>query len=352
MSRTFRFWPLLAILVLLLASCGASPAAPASSTAPSTSASIATTSPAVAATATASDAPATDTPAEAASSTLPDSPPLSLTDSAGRTVEIAAVPQQIVSLAPSTTEILFAIGAGPRIVAVDTFSDFPAEAANLPKIGGTNLTYNVEQIVTLKPDLVMAAGITPINTVNQLADLGLTVVVLGSAETSIDNVFADIELTGRITGQRTQAEQVVAGMRQKYEQTSARVAQATSKPRVYWELDATDVTKPYSVGPNNFVNDLITLSGGVNIFAEVDSPYPQVGSEQIVAANPEIILLADAEYGITTESVVSRPGWNVIGAVQQSKIFPIDSDLATRPGPRVIDGLEAVARLIHPEVFQ
>ena len=352
MSRTFRFWPLLAILILLLAACGASPSAPASSAAPATSASAVAASPATTDTAAASAASATETPAEAVGTALPDSPPLSLIDSAGRTVEIAAVPERIVSLAPSTTEILFAIGAGPRVLAVDAFSDFPVGAVSLPKIGGTNLTYDVEQIVALKPDLVLAAGITPSDVVTQLADLGLTVIVLGSVETSIESVFTEIELMGSVTGQRAQADQVVAEMRQKYEQISARVARATTQPRVYWELDATDVTKPYSVGPNNFVNDLITLSGGVNIFADVDSPYPQVGSEQIVAANPEVILLANAEYGVTSESVVSRPGWNAISAVQQTKIFPIDSDLATRPGPRIIDGLEAVARLIHPEVFQ
>jgi iron complex transport system substrate-binding protein len=261
------------------------------------------------------------------------------------------VPQRIISLAPSNTEILFALGLGPQTIAVDDLSDYPAEAKSLPKAGGSGGTYNFEQIVALEPDLVLVAGLTPPEVIKQLEDLKLTVVVANTAETTFESIFADIALVGRITGRTPEAEQLTGAMRQRFEAIKAKAATATTKPRVYWELDATDAAKPYTVGPGNFVNDLISMAGGANIFNDVDSAYPQVGLEQVAAANPEVIILADAAYGITVESVLARPGWSTIEAIQQKRVYPIDDNLVSRPGPRIVDGLEAVAKLVHPELF-
>ena len=121
---------------------------------------------------------------------------------------------------------------------------------------------------------------------------------------------------------------------------------------MYWELDATDPTKPYSVGPGNFVNDIIALAGGTNVFASADSAYPQVSAEQVVAAKPEVIILSDAAYGVTVDSVLTRPGWAGIPAVQQQRVEPIDDNLVSRPGPRIIEGVSAAAKIIHPELFK
>ena len=133
---------------------------------------------------------------------------ITITDVAGRQVTIAAPPKTIVSLAPSTTEIAFALELGPQVVAVDDFSDFPAEVKNLPKVGGSNGTYNIEQIVALKPDLVLAAGITTPEAVKKLEDLKLTVVVLGTAQTTFESIFSDIALVGKITGRAEKIEKV------------------------------------------------------------------------------------------------------------------------------------------------
>lgn len=277
---------------------------------------------------------------------------VTVTDAAGRAVTVKAVPQRIVSLAPSDTEILFALGLGPKVLAVDDFSDYPAEAKALPKIGGTNETYNFEQIVALAPDLVFAAGITPPETIKKLEDLKQTVIVLGTPQTTFESISADIALAGKVTGEADQAQRLADAMRQKLAALKSKLAIASTRPRVYWELDATDPSKPYSVGKGNFVGDLIAMAGGVNVFEQVESPFPQVSGEQVVAADPEVIILPDAAYGISVDSVLARPGWRSIAAVKQRRVEPIDDNMVSRPGPRIVDGLEATARIIHPELFK
>jgi iron complex transport system substrate-binding protein len=276
--------------------------------------------------------------------------PLSIADAAGRKVTIAKAPQRIVSLAPSTTEILFALGLGGKVVAVDNFSDYPADVTALPKIG--DLKVNFEQVVAKSPDLVLAAAITSPDAVKKLEDLKLTVVVVGSATSTMDNIQSDITLVGKVSGTQAQAQQVIEGMRKKLDSLKAKAATARSKPRVYWELDGTDPTKPFTVGPGGFVNDIITLAGGENTFAKSTTPYAQISSEQVVSANPDIIIMSDAAYGVTVDALKARKGWNVVNAVKNNKVFPIDDNLVSRPGPRVVDGLEAAMRLIHPELFQ
>lgn len=277
---------------------------------------------------------------------------MTITDAAGRQVTINGVPQKIVSLAPSDTEILFAIGAASNVIAVDDFSDYPAQAKTLPKIGGTSDKYNFEQIVALKPDLIFVAGITAADALKKLDDLKLTYVVLGAEKTTLDSILNDINLAGQVTGHADQAKQITDSMTQKVDVIKAKVATATSKPKVYWELDATDPTKPYTVGPGSFVSDIITLGGGINVFANASSAYPQVSAEQVIAANPQVIILPDAAYGITVDSVLARPGWQSIDAVKNKHVYPIDDSPVSRPGPRVVDGIEAAVKLIHPELFQ
>ena len=338
------------MLALILSACGTSvpPTTQAPTTAPT--AALITAAP----TAAPTEAPPTVAPTTTAPTAAPTpaATGVTITDVAGRTVTIAVTPERLISLAPSTTEILFAIGLAPKIVATDDFSDYPAEAKNLPKIGGLNAAYNFEQIVALKPDLIFAAGITPPETLKKLEDLKLTVVVVGTEQTSFDSIFADIALVGQATGQVEQAAQVTTAMQDQLAALKAKLATAKEKPLVYWELDATDPAKPYSVGPGNFVGDMIALAGGTNVFEKAESPFPQVSAEQVVAANPDVIILSDAAYGITIESVLKRPGWQVIAAVKQQRVAPIDDNLVSRPGPRIVAGLEATARIIHPELFK
>lgn len=273
-----------------------------------------------------------------------------VTDGAKRTVTIAGVPQRVVSLAPSTTEIAYALGLGPRMIAVDKFSDYPPEVKTITQVSNSPL--NLEQVVALKPDLVLAASITSPDDVKKLADLKMTVLVVGSMQTTLDGVMQDIILVGKATGTADKAKSVTDAMKQKISAVQAKVAGAKSKPKVYWELDATDPAKPYTPGPGSFIDQIITLAGGTNAAANAKSAYAQINAEEVIAANPDVIILSDYAYGTTVESVVARKGWSATNAVKKAQVFPIDDNLVSRPGPRLANGLEAAAKLIHPELFK
>lgn len=340
MNNRKKFAGLIALTLVLVvtAACAPAPTAIPPTLAPTAVPPTATPA-ATAVPPTATAVPATATPVSVA-----------VTDSANRTVTIAGAPQRIVSLAPSTTEIAFALGLGSRVIAVDTNSDYPAEVNSLPKIKTYPL--NLEQVVSLKPDLVLAAGLTRPDDVKKMTDLKLTVLVIGAPTTAFDGVMTDIALLGKATGTDAKAKAVTDAMKQKIDAVKAKIANAKTKPRVYWELDATDPAKPYAPGPGSFINDIITLAGGVNVTASAKSTWAQVNAEEIIAANPDVIILSDAAYGITVESVKARKGWSAINAVKNDKVLPIDDNLVSRPGPRIADGLEAAAKLIHPELFQ
>ena len=276
--------------------------------------------------------------------------PVSVVDDAGRTVEIAKTPQRIISLAPSNTEILFALGLGNKVVGVTEFCDYPEEAKAIEKVGG--IEPNLEKMVALNPDLVLAIGGSPaqVEKATEMEKLGLTVLVLEPGD--IEGIMANIELVGRATDAEKEATELTAEMRKRFDDIIAKTEKADSRPKVFFELDATDPSKPYTPGPGSFIDALITLAGGSNIGAGAKMQWAQLSTEEIIAQDPEIIVLGDANYGVTAEMVKGRPGWSVITAVRDSAIYPIDDILISRPGPRIIDGLEALARIIHPELFE
>lgn len=271
-------------------------------------------------------------------------PSLSITDDAGRTVTVVGTPQRIVTLAPNMAEIVFALGLGEKVVGVSGFSDYPPEAQDIQSVGGFPL--NIELIVSLEPDLVLGAGINSLEDVNRLEELGLTVIYL--APSDIEGILDSVLVAGQATGAQEQAEGLVSNLRARLEEIKSRVARAETRPRVYYEIDPTLFTG----GPGSFTHELITLAGGESIAAEATTPFPQLSAEEIIAADPEVIIFSHAKYGGTAEEIASRPGWQTISAVKNGAIYPIDPDLVDRPGPRIMDGLEAMARIIHPELFE
>lgn len=281
--------------------------------------------------------------------TATEAPTITVVDDAGRTVEITGVPERIISLAPSNTEILFALGLGDKVVGVTDFCDYPEEAKEIEKIGFVEP--NLEKIVDLEPDLVLyIGGAAQLEKTQTMGDLGLTVLVLTPSD--IEGIFADIELVGRATGSEGEAARLVSELRARMGEVLSRVAQAERKPLVFYELDATDPTRPWTAGPGSFIDTLITMAGGVNLGASAEMEWAEFSTEEVIAQDPEIIILGDANYGVTVESVKERPGWGVITAVKEGAIYPIDDNLVSRPGPRIVDGLEELARVIHPELFQ
>jgi iron complex transport system substrate-binding protein len=276
---------------------------------------------------------------------------LTFTDGLGREVTLDGPAQRVVSLAPSNTEILFAIGAGSQVVGRDEFSDYPAEAASLDSVGGSFGEYSVESIVALEPDLVLAAEINTPELVKQLEDLGLTVYYLKNPVT-LEEMYTNLEIVGQLTGHNVG--ELVDSLKRRVQAVDDKVALASARPTVFYEIDASDASKPYTYGPGTFGDLLITRAGGVNLatLAGIADPYPQVSLEQIVATDPTIIVLGDSMWGVTPESVVARPGWESIDAVENNQIFAFDDNLVSRPGPRLVDGLEQLAKLLHPDLFE
>jgi iron complex transport system substrate-binding protein len=274
-----------------------------------------------------------------------------ITDGLGREITLAHPAQRIASLAPSNTEILFALGAGSQTVARDAFSDYPEEAKGLADIGGGFGEINTEVLIALQPDLVLAAEINPVENVQALEDLGLKVFYLNNP-TDLEGLYANLRLVAQLVGRQAEAETLVEGLQERVADVETRVAGVQNRPLVFYELDGTDPNAPWTSGPGTFIDLLLSKAGARNLGGSLADPWPQISVEELITQNPEIILLGDFIYGgITPEDVISRPGWETISAVQNQKVYPFDDNLVSRPGPRMIDGLEALAKLVHPELF-
>lgn len=287
---------------------------------------------------------------EPPASAVPATSSITLADGLNRTVTLSGPAQRVVSLAPANTEILFAIGAGAQVVGRDETSDYPAEALVLPTIGGYS-GFNLEAIVALHPDLVLAGGINTPELVASLEQLGLTVYFLPNP-TTLEEMYTNLETVARLTGHESETAALVESFKVRVAAVDEKILPLSYVPTVYYELDATEPTKPFTAGPGSFVDLLIARAGGINIGAELHDQWAQISLEQLVVANPVIIILGDAAYGETPEKVAQRPGWGTLTAIQTGQVFPIDDNLVSRPGPRLVDGLEAMAKLLHPGVFR
>ncbi len=267
-------------------------------------------------------------------------------DDLGRSINLTGTPQRIVSTAPTPTEILFAVGAGSQVVGVDDYSDYPAAAANLTKVGSTQL--NSEAILGLKPDLIISSDLVPTAQLDQFQQQGIQYVVL--AARTINDVFKDIKLVGTITGHSQEANTLVSQLQDRVDAvTSKTLAENVSKPKVYVEY-----YPMWTYGPGSFGDDLIRLAGGTNIAANASAEYASITDETVIAANPDIIVYTSGPMSNETnfDTLAARPGWSGISAIANSKVYSLNDDLISRYGPRIVDALEDLAQTIHPELFQ
>lgn len=276
---------------------------------------------------------------------------INLEDGLGRQVTLTGPAQRIVSLSPSVTEILFAIGAGEQVIGRDSFSNYPAEAQSIQDVGGSMGNYSFETIASLQPDLVIAAEINTPEQVNALEDLGLTVYYLSNPVT-LDGIFGLLETVGDLSGHQDEAAALNTELRERVNAVVEKLAGVEEKPVVFYELDGSDPAKPWTPGPGTFVDELIRAAGGENAAAGLTSAWAQISIEELLVQDPDIIVLGDSIWGMTAEQVADRAGWDTLSAVKEGNIYPFNDDLVSRPGPRLVDGLEELARLIHPELFE
>ena len=269
-------------------------------------------------------------------------------DGLGRTVSLPVAPMRIISLAPSNTELLFAVGAGPQVVGRDEFSDYPAEAQNVASVGGSMGKYSLEQIAALKPDLILAAEINTPEQVKSMEDLGLNVYFL-SNPVDLKGVLENISFIGSLVGKEKEASQLTENLQTRIDTITSAINSQDQPVKVFYELDGTsDPAKPWTVGSGTYIDELISMAGGVNVASEAGPGYLQLSQEALIVADPEVILLGDAAYGVTPESLAERTGWSNILAVVNGRVYAFDDNLVSRPGPRLVDGLELIVALLHP----
>jgi iron complex transport system substrate-binding protein len=258
-------------------------------------------------------------------------------DEQGRAVKIDADPQRIISLAPSVTETLFALGLGDRIVGVTSYCDYPPEAGRKEPIGDT-LRPNLEKIVALKPDLVIASTASQLEQfVRRLDELGIPIYVTNPR--GIDDVLASIARIGEITGARARAVELTHSLRARIDATERRVA-TLEKPKVLFLLGAEPLI---TAGATSFVTDLIRRAGGKSISDDAPGDYPQYSLETAIAKRPEVIFLQAGESALPSR-LKQTP------AAESGRVYRLNDDLLLRPGPRIVEGLEQMAEKIHPVV--
>ncbi len=269
-------------------------------------------------------------------------------DDMGRSVAVPRRVNRIVSLAPANTEILYAVGAGAKVVGVDDFSNYPPETADIASVGGYG-EINIEAVIALKPDLVLASSLhkTP---VEQLEGVGIRCLVVEPH--TLQDVYDDIEMVAEVVGQEAKGEEVVSAMKAKIAAVEAAIdtSPVERRPVVFYEVWDNPLT---SAGPNTYTHQIIELAGGSNLTRDAATDYPEVGFEVVVARNPDVIVFPTYEGAHIPDraELSERPGWAGIKAVREGNIQTIDADIMSRGGPRLADAVEAMAKLIHPSLF-
>jgi iron complex transport system substrate-binding protein len=266
------------------------------------------------------------------------SEPKSFTGSDGETVVFEVPPSRIVSLASHATEIFCAVGAGEQLVAVEQFANCPAASDTKPAVDA--FQPSIEAIVAYNPDLVYA-WYDPGGLVQSLRDAGVPVFFL-EVPAGIEGLFDNIRLIGEMTGRDDEAEALIEEMEAERDAIVVSIGEGEAGPRIFHESDAS----LYTARSDTFVGELYTLLKAQNIADGAETPYPQLSSEAVVAADPEVIVLAD--FADPAE-VAARPGWSAISAVTNGRICPVNPDLTDRPGPNIMQGLQALADCLYPE---
>ena len=303
----------------------------------------------------------TEAPAPAATEALtveapapaqaPVSEEISFTDALGNAITLKGTAQRIVSLSPSVTESLFAIGAGGQMVGRTDYCNYPEEALSLPSVGGFDAsTISMESIIALEPDLVIAGSVYQADVVKTLQEAGITTFV--SQPANIQGIMDALALFGKITGHADEAAAVASEMQARVDKVKQAVSgiPADQRPTVFYEVWHEPLM---SANGRTVVGELIDLAGGVNIFAELPDEYPTVSVEQIVEVDPQFIIGPSSHADqMTVDIIRAREGWENLSAVRNNAVYIVDGDIVSRYSPRIVEVLDEFARILHPDLFK
>ncbi|KAF0816019.1 Vitamin B12 ABC transporter, substrate-binding protein BtuF [Bacillus sp. ZZV12-4809] len=277
--------------------------------------------------------------------------PVTINDALDNEVVIETKPERIVSVIPSNTEIAFELGFGEEVVGVSDFDNYPPEAEKKEKVGG--LEFNVEKVISLNPDLVLAHASTAQSSeagLQQLKDAGVPVLIVNDAK-NFDEVYESIEMIGTAAGAKEKADQLVSDMKSKLEEIKTKAQAIKEEDRKSVMVEVSPAPEIYAAGKNTFMDEMLSAINAENIISE--EGWPKMDSEAIIERNPDVIVTT---HGFYTEdsvgNVLSRDGWQDITAVKNKQVAAVDSDMVTRSGPRIIEGVEELAKAIYPDVFK
>ncbi|WP_240375018.1 ABC transporter substrate-binding protein [Bacillus piscicola] len=268
-------------------------------------------------------------------------------DDFGNTVTIDGSLNSIVSLAPSNTEILYALGLGDQITGVTEFCNYPEDVQNKPKVSDS-VTVNVEEIIAQDPDLVVAYTIGEEGQLDALEEAGIPIFGIESA-TKIDDVYGDIEQIGAITGTEEKASELINEMKEKQADIVAKAKTVEEPKKVYFEISpAPDI---WTAGKNTFQGEFFDLIGAENVFADIEG-WSSINEEAVIDRSPEVILTSVHYEEDPVKNIKERDGWSSIPAVKKDNVYLTEEDIVSRPGPRIIEGMEEVASKVYPEIFK
>ncbi len=272
---------------------------------------------------------------------------VSVKDQLGRTVDLPPDPHRVVALAPNITEIIFALGQQQRLKGVTRYSDYPPEAKKLSRVG-TYVHLDLERIVALKPDLCIASRDgNPRAIIDRLESLHIPVFVVDPQ--SLESIIQTVHDLGAILNASGQADELAQHLQRRIRRVRRRVAAAGSRPRVFFQVGITPII---AAGAHTFINELIDYAGGRNC-VRGKTAYLRFSREQVLALDPDILIICTMARGAVFEKIRKQwYSWPNLSAVRQNRVHVVDSDLFNRPSPRLVDSLELLAKLIHPELFE
>lgn len=264
-----------------------------------------------------------------------------ITDDLGRRVKIPEKIERAVSLAPNLTEIVFAVGAGDRLVGVTTFCNYPEETKKIQKIGDT-MNPNIENIIALKPQIVLISTAAQIETFTKVLDEQGIVYFITNPQ-NLDGIYKSVTTIGDIFGRKDQADEVVTSLKKRVAVVESRIF--SEKPvKTFLQISKEPL---YTIGKESFITDLIKRAGGISATADIESAYPKLSKETALALNPDAIVLSESDDNQTPNEVFKNSP-----AVKNAKVFKINADIISRPAPRIVDALEQLTRALHPDSFK
>lgn len=277
--------------------------------------------------------------------------PVTINDSLEGEVTLEEKPTRIISLSPNMTEVLFAVGAGENVVGVTKFADYPQEATEVDKIGSITEP-NIEKIITMDPDIVIASSVNKMKTIERLKELGVK--VAGFRADSVDMAIENIKTVAKLTGNQEKGEEIVTDMYIKIGEITNLVEdhlENNERPKVFYEIWNDPL---YTAGKNNFIDDLINMGGGINIGRLAEGQWPQYNLEKLLVEDPEVYISTphSAERDVSIENIKNRDQYQSISAVKNDRVYVIDQDILNRPSPRLVKGLALMTKAVFPELSE